>query len=446
MEKPTSKKQAVIIIHGIGNQYPMETAKEFVENIKEDSDILYSSPDREANYFETRRLSLSQKKTDFYEFYWANLISEPKLSELYFWVLKLLFCKKPSSRVQLLVWSIRILTLSLLFTFGYIVFIDIQNFETEGYLTFTHSGIFALVSFVLLKFIVPIINSKAAQTVGDAVKYLTPSPQNIESRYKIRKKGIQLLKKLHEKTDEDGQPLYQRIIIVGHSLGSVVAYDLITNLWHEYMYEYHPDEFPAAQPILEEMTALINQSHQQKEQTFPIEQFRELQKKLFKEIKKLKNPWLISDFISIGSPLCHGDYILTKNFEEFDKKTNYREYPLCPPKIEVKKEKNAIVKDYDNAISFSANLVLNNKGIREKKPMRFINHNSQFSFIQWTNIYFQNDFVGGELNEFFGKGIQNVPLKANGNWIKRNLPFFSHTNYWSKSQQHSIDEILKQIF
>lgn len=103
MEKPTSKKQAVIIIHGIGNQYPMETAKEFVENIKEDSDILYSSPDREANYFETRRLSLSQKKTDFYEFYWANLISEPKLSELYFWVLKILFCKKPSPRVQLLV-------------------------------------------------------------------------------------------------------------------------------------------------------------------------------------------------------------------------------------------------------------------------------------------------------------------------------------------------------
>lgn len=445
MEKPTSKKQAIVIIHGIGNQYPMETAKEFVENIKEDSDILYSSPDREANYFETRRLSLSQKKTDFYEFYWANLISEPKLGDLYSWVFKLLFVKKPSKRVEILVWTIRIIMLAVLITFGFIMANDFKHFQEQG-IPFLKSGIFAAASYIVLKFIVPKINSKAAQTVGDAVKYLTPSPQNIESRYKIRKKGIQLLKKLHDKKDEDGNPQYERIVIVGHSLGSVVAYDLITNLWHDYMYEYHPEEFPVVQPILDEITSLINHSHQHKEEEFPLEIFRELQRKLFKEIKNLKNPWLISDFISIGSPLCHGDYILTKNYEEFDKKTNYREYPLCPPKIEVRKKGNEIVKDYENAISFHANLFVTIDNVREKKTMRFINHNSQFSFIQWTNIYFQNDFVGGELNDYFGKGIQNIHLNPNGNWFKRNLPFFSHTNYWSKHQQHSIEEILKNIF
>lgn len=444
MEKPTSKKQAIVIIHGIGNQYPMETAKEFVENIKKDSDILYSSPDREANYFETRRLSLSQKKTDFYEFYWANLISEPKLGDLYSWVFKLLFVKKPSKRVEVLVWTIRIVMLAVLITFGFIIANDFKHFQEQG-IPFLNSGIFAAASYIVLKFIVPKINSKAAQTIGDAVKYLTPSPQNIESRYKIRKKGIQLLKKLHDKKDEDGNPQYERIVIVGHSLGSVVAYDLITNLWHDYMYEYHPEEFPVVQPILDEITEMINQCHQN-ETELPLELYRELQRKLFKEIKNLKNPWLISDFISIGSPLCHGDYILTKNFEEFDKKTKYREYPLCPPKIEVRKKGDEIVKDYENAISFQANLFVNIDNIREKKTMRFINHNSQFSFIQWTNIYFQNDFVGGELNDYFGKGIQNIHLNPKGNWFKRNLPFFSHTNYWSKQQHHSIEEILKNIF
>lgn len=69
MEHQTKQKQAVVIIYGIGNQFPMETAREFVENIKDENDILYSSPDREANFFETRRLSLSVKNTDFYEFY-----------------------------------------------------------------------------------------------------------------------------------------------------------------------------------------------------------------------------------------------------------------------------------------------------------------------------------------------------------------------------------------
>ena len=61
----SNQKQAVVIIHGIGNQLPMQTARQFVENIKDDTDILYSSPDREANFFETRRLSLSSKKNRF---------------------------------------------------------------------------------------------------------------------------------------------------------------------------------------------------------------------------------------------------------------------------------------------------------------------------------------------------------------------------------------------
>lgn len=444
MEKPTHKKQAIVIIHGIGNQYPMETAKEFVENIKADSDILYSSPDREANYFETRRLSISQKKTDFYEFYWANLISEPKLGDLYSWVFRLLFIKKPSKRVETLVWSIRIITLSVLLTFSFIVFKDFESVKENG-IPFLNSGIFAVASFILLKFVLPKLNSKTAQTVGDAVKYLTPSPQNIESRYKIRKKGLQLLKKLHDKKDEDGNPQYERIVIVGHSLGSVVAYDLITNLWHDYMYEYHPEEFPVVQPVLNEITEMINQCHQN-ETELPLELYNELQRKLFKEIKRFKNPWLISDFISIGSPLCHGDFILTKNFEEFDKKTNYREYPLCPPKIEVRKRGNDIVKDYENAISFEANLLLTQSEEKDKQKIRFINHASQFSFIQWTNIYFQNDFVGGDLNGYFGKGIHNISFTPKGNWFDRNLPFFSHTDYWNKKQPHSIEEILKHIF
>lgn len=104
----------------------------------------------------------------------------------------------------------------------------------------------------------PRVNLIAAQTIGDAVKYLTPSPQNIDSRYKIRQKGVNLLKKLHEKKDRDGNLIYSRIVIVGHSLGSVVGYDLITNLWHDYIYSYAPTKAPVLQPVLDEISSLLS--------------------------------------------------------------------------------------------------------------------------------------------------------------------------------------------
>lgn len=430
-------KQAVVIIHGIGNQLPMETARQFVENLKGDADILYSSPDREANFFETRRLSLSTKKTDFYEFYWANLMTEPKSSDVREWLSKILFVKKPSERSKKIVFAARIMVLLLMGFFGYFLITDILNsYYTNGFSAW-NTGTFTVVTFLIIRFVLPRINIKVAETVGDAVKYLTPSPQNIDSRYKIRQKGVSLLKKLHEKKDRDGNPLYSRIVIVGHSLGSVVGYDIITNLWHDYIYNYAPDKVPVLQPILKEMSTLISKYHQNRNtEEFPLSDYNRLQELLYAEIKSLKNPWLISDFITVGSPLCHGAYIMAKDYAEFDRRTNYRELPLSPPKIEVKRVGDAIVKDYKRAISYKDE-------VKDKDgnyvPMKIINHSSQFSFIKWNNIYFTNDYVGGNLNYYFGEGIQNHEFKPKGSLLRRKFPCGSHTDYWNKDQNATLD-------
>lgn len=433
-------KQAVVIIHGIGSQLPMDTAREFVENIKDEKDILYSSPDREANFFETRRLSLSRKKTDFYEFYWANLVSEPSGSDLFEWVRKLLFVKKPSLRVRKLVTKIRVFVVLFIALFVFFILRDIES--SKNGLSVWNTGIYSIASFVLIRFLLPLINLKFAQTAGDAVKYLTPSPQNIDSRYKIKQKGIELLKKLHEKQDKDGNPLYSRIVIIGHSLGSIVGYDIITNLWHDYIYTYVPEKAPVLQPVLDKMTKLLAECHQSKCK-FPREEYNQLQEELFSEIKTLKNPWLVTDFITIGSPLCHGAYIMAKDYAEFDRKTNYRELPLNPPKIEVKLQGNEIVKDYENAIAYPEDI----KGKDGKAvAMKVINHSSQFSFIKWTNIYFENDYVGGDLNYYFGDGIQNHSFTPKGGYSKRKLPFFSHTHYWDADQPETLGLLKSLLF
>ncbi len=41
---------------------------------------------------------------------------------------------------------------------------------------------------------------------------------------------IDLLERLHD-VEENGEPRYERIVVVGHSLGSVMAYDAVTLMW-----------------------------------------------------------------------------------------------------------------------------------------------------------------------------------------------------------------------
>ena len=93
-------------------------------------------------------------------------------------------------------------------------------------ITILTSGIFATIILTLLS---AIISKFLFNYLGDAGRYLDPAPRNIAERQAIREDGIKLLKKLHESKK------YNRIVIVGHSLGSVIGYDLVkflTNIYY----------------------------------------------------------------------------------------------------------------------------------------------------------------------------------------------------------------------
>ena len=70
--------------------------------------------------------------------------------------------------------------------------------------------------------------------VGDAARYLDVAPKNVARRYDILRGGIGLLQKLHEEHDENERGIkyrYGRVVLVGHSLGSVIAYDILRHYW-----------------------------------------------------------------------------------------------------------------------------------------------------------------------------------------------------------------------
>ncbi len=57
--------------------------------------------------------------------------------------------------------------------------------------------------------------------LGDAARYFRNSPANIKVRREIRKQAVDTLDMLHRLR------LYDRIVVVAHSLGTVVAYDML---------------------------------------------------------------------------------------------------------------------------------------------------------------------------------------------------------------------------
>ncbi len=81
-------------------------------------------------------------------------------------------------------------------------------------------GMIAIVVFLVIAnraFLSPVM--------GDSARYLRATPSNIAQRQKIREAGVSLLESLH------ASGRYQRIVVVGHSLGSVVGYDVLTHFW-----------------------------------------------------------------------------------------------------------------------------------------------------------------------------------------------------------------------
>lgn len=115
-------RQAVVIIHGMGEQKPMDTLRSFVNGIKdnlqksdesEKNTKIRSKPDNISEIYETRRLSLSASRyrpvTDFYEFYWAHNMRDNEFLNIISWLWKLVFTKpsivpKRLLKVWLTIW------------------------------------------------------------------------------------------------------------------------------------------------------------------------------------------------------------------------------------------------------------------------------------------------------------------------------------------------------
>lgn len=411
-------KQAVVLIHGIGEQEPMDTLRGFVDatwtgdsSLRKpyNPDTIWSKPDWASENLELRRLTTGQNKkgirTDFYELYWAHLMTGTRLSHVLSWVWLLLFRRparvpKALFAAWLVLWVIVIVAIA----------VALNQALPEGIrpvaIPAVVAGIGALVlGFLHYKFLVPY--------AGDAARYLSPAPANIRQRKDIRDAGITLLRRLIESGE------YVRIIVVGHSLGTIIGYDVLRHLWPGYNTQIGQGS-PAATKALKALEASAAAD------PFDLGAYRKAQGAYRKALNADGGAWIVSDFVTMGSPLGHAETLMANVPEDFALKTKEREFPTSPPVFEKDNE-------------FTYGRMVPGTGKRRRK-VTVPHHGAVFAPVHWTNLYFPSsniifgDIVGGPVAPVFGPGVEDVAVETS---IRRGV--FNHTDYFTPVPDGTAD-------
>ena len=425
-------KQAVVFIHGIGEQKPMSTLRSFVSAVlppaAKGKQQYRSKPDRMSELFELRRLtSTGRSSTHFYEYYWAYHVDGTTWWHLLQWFKGLLF--RPPSGVPPGLKTIWWMTWMALVGLGPLAGLGYGAYAAEWVAALPHFGLVWIIGVLLLL----MLQAFVLYWIGDAARYLSPSPSNIALRQQIRAEGLRLLRHLHRSRE------YERIVIVGHSLGSVIGYDLITRLWLDYGCDFNAhsssifEQLKARQhpqPIVGGalLKAGATLSSDSKPET--LQPFRVAQLEGWKEQRRYGHPWRISDFVTVGSPLAHAMLLLASGSKDFDDRKGQRELPTCPPVLD------------DDGYGY-VDSPMSLPGSPKRYSPHVLHHAAPFAVTRWSNLYFPahgglfGDFIGGPLREMLGLGIQDIPVRSKS-W--RRFTPLTHTDYWEvqRLSNHAI--------
>jgi hypothetical protein len=404
----------------------------------------YSKPDQIGGSFELRRIKLKRleshvdprgrglnedwPQTDFYEYYWAHHMYGTTVSHVLRWMIRLLYtswrdrkaasevgwlfrpgCRGPMALVAAAVLAVLIIVPALTSWFASL---GIMILGAAVWMGARLLGRFALLD-----------------VVGDAARYFDVHPTNVARRYDILRGGVEVLRKLHEFRDEGGGQArcrYGRIVLVGHSLGSVIAYDIAKHYWalvngHLRIESRTADVLDKVAEFGKPGPAVLEVDSNALRHSFWSNQARAWaamnERKWFDEATPAEIPpptrWLVTDLVTLGSPLAYARFLLADGPDDFEQKVAKRELPTCPP------DRSTTVNEgyYTVPLWAEAEPVGDNYTI--------LHHAALFAATRWTNIHLANDPVGYRLDHM-GSGIREISIAdADGPSM-----FSAHTSYW----------------
>lgn len=280
------------------------------------------------------------------------------------------------------------------------------------------------------------MNYLVAPYLGDVVRYVRATPQTVGKRRDVRERGLALLEAIHAKRLKSGgemadftqastkeTPLYDRIVVVGHSLGSMVAYDLLQLFWEKHGPTHHQEWIAGnaeVQQALAEVDAFVQRAWATWPPT-PIDQaaFAAAQQKLFGLLRDERPHWRISDLITLGSPLAHAEFLLADSERDVRQAFEERRFATSPPHPEP---------------TSGGSMLFRGRGPSGALYPHFA---TQFAAVRWTNIHDESenplfgDVFAGPLAPVFGPGITDFDDEVRRAALPGALGrVFTHTSYW----------------
>jgi hypothetical protein len=513
------KKQAIVVVHGMGEQRPMDTIRSFVESAWIDNDgvtadakssgirdpnAVWSKPDGRSGSLELKRITTRQTRgspgafpkgvrCDFYELYWADLTAGTPWEEFTGWLRSLLF-RSPAQVPSALFWAwIGLWALTVLFVLMSLWLVGAGKTIPGLEIRIPDTGPWQWLLAPALGGLLGLVHVFITATFARVARYTRATPSNIAARAAVRERGLKLLKTLN--ADKN----YSRIIVVGHSLGSILAYELIAFYWAE---QSKARRIPVASPGFDALKRLessakhlellsrkldaartTRQALQNRQQMTIVSWFgrkttkleaqgetreaeillREAEQEWSTELDRWREAqfdlrraiadapaaqpaerWIITDFVTLGSPLAHAEVLLASDKADLDRRIRERELPSAPPYREAL-DKMTWKKARRDGLPVARTPTADNRLFCHPDPESetnwMLHHAAPFAVVRWTNIHdpaklilLQGDLISGPLNPVFGPTVRDIDLTR-----LRGEPYgFTHTAYWRRREGKAV--------
>ncbi len=441
-------RTAVVIVHGMGEQLPLETLNRFVRTALPEvggERRYFSRPAHVTTSYEARRLlafrqrdaggGLVHGQVDFFEYHWSYLMTGNRVTDVLPTLGRVLL-RRPRTvpaglrGVWWVGWAVLLLLAAVL-----VAGFAIARAHSEGAVAAVLAALLGggAVGSVLLGVLRWLGARVVANSFVDVVRYLDRSPRSYEVRRSIRTGMVELLRGLH-----DGR--YARVVVAAHSLGAYIAYDGITSLWAECAELDEPRLSAATTAELRrlEQAAATLAGHPPAEldpdQQAELAEYRSRQFALWQAGRRDGHPWLVTDFISIGTPMYFADLLYTRNRDEFDRLVDRGELPQDPPLSNTRTVESTRHPAGEPRYAWPV-----------RGPRSRLGSGTPFAVVRWTNLYFpvlrgwRGDWFGGPLRPLFGRGILDLPVT--GNRPGRLAPGLAHARYFSYPEDRDPDGI-----
>jgi hypothetical protein len=467
---PNMVRTAVVVVHGVGEQRPMETLDGFVktalqpriDNGEQKWDYYYSRPADVTGSYEARRYIAPRRpdvttpetgstervqgQTEIYEYHWSYLMTGNRFADAMPTTLRLLL-RRPSNvpdalfglwRVVWIVILAILLAIPALFVAGYLLNTDVPGWII-GLLI---SAVILVFWFGLYRVAAKALVNKVTTPLVGVARYLDTSPDSYAARRAIRGGLVDLLRALH-----DGR--YSRIVVVAHSLGAFISYDALTSLWAE-THDLHAESAPS-EPTLHTLDRLEEAADQLLAQPAAdgrLDAFQDLQFALWQDLRLQGNPWRITDLVTVGTPMALADLLFTRpalfgGFKKSDRRRRSELFDglvrrgalvLCPPRSEAA----PVESDAHQPVDY-----------RSSEPGA-LGSQSLFAVTRWTNLWFpvvrgelRGDWFGGALRPLFGPGIRDIEVL--GNKPERFKRGSAHTEYFAHPDKRDDGDAARHL-